>query len=243
MHLALQELIPVGRAGWPDTGRDKRHILDAVRFELFEAIRRETAFKLEDGSLVLAHVRPDSLIVPVDLVRFRIGDIQHTAGVADDLNRFEDQEIVFGKATAVVNLFHVQQKTPLAVLTEGAVIRAERNRADDHARRVYALADLGAEEPVEVIEELRIPFLCPLRIFVILGFDAGADRQGIRVFPAESFGLRVIIRRMRGFPAAGQRTAYIVDDALVLDGAVGGDAGGFVRAEAIDNVFENLGSV
>ena len=230
MRLPRQQLVPVGFTGRPDAGCDDGHVEDAGRPELLQTLESEIALKLEDPGWTFDHVRPDIPVIPVDLVCLRIGLTEVGAAVADDLHGLEDQEVVLGEPGEVVDVFHVQHQASLAVLVKNPEVVAQGDGADDHAGRVNGLGDLGIQQTVVVVEQLVVLFARPVRVCVELLFDLRDLRQAEGVV----FPVRVLFR-----PLFGEVAADVVDDALALTGAEGGDPCRFVRAEALGDVSED----
>ena len=228
MLLVRQQILPIGCTGRPDGGGDQTHIEDTLGLELFQAVKGKGRLHLEDPDGAFDHVRPDGLIIPIDLMGLGVRPAQIPAGVPDDLDGFENQEIILGNAH-LMSFVHIQHEAQLSILVEHPIVAGEMDGADDHAGRMDRLGDLGTQKPVVVVEQVGVLLLSALLVSVEFLFNA------VYVFQ----GIGTVLVGMVLLPLEIQGTPHIVDDPFGLDGAKGGNPRGFVCAEPVDDVLEN----
>ena len=172
MRLVLHKVVAVRRARRTKRRCNKAHVENAVRLVLPKHLERELSFKLEDTNGRSQHILPDSLIVPVDFVRLRVGLTQQLISVFDNLDVFQTENVILDQ-TDLMHTLHVNLQDFLTVRDERTVVISEGNRACHNTGRVHRLRDRHVKKPVVVVEYFGILFPSRCLVCLKLLFDIG----------------------------------------------------------------------
>ena len=151
-----------------------------MRFIPFKHIEAEFRLKLKDTHRTSQHIFPDSLVIPINFMRFRIRQASDLTSIPDNTDIFKTKDVVLYQRN-IMNTIHIDLQNEFAVAYQYAIVVVQSNGACHDSCRVHRLRDWRIEQSIKVIEHIGVVFLCLVRIDSILFFDLCNLIQCVRV--------------------------------------------------------------